>query len=47
MLGPDVTVFSKRPHPAIQGAIVINKWFDDILKVAREKLAYEQKKAAH
>lgn len=42
-LGPDVAAFNKRPHPAIQGAAVINKWFDDILKVAREKLAYEQK----
>ena len=46
LLGPDVASFSKQPHPAIQGAAVINKWFDDILKVAREKLAYEQR-AAH
>jgi glyoxylase-like metal-dependent hydrolase (beta-lactamase superfamily II) len=43
LLGPDVTSFSKRPHAAVQGAAVINAWFDDILKVAREKLAAEHK----
>lgn len=43
LLGPDVAQIAKRPHPAVQGAAVIDKWFDDILKVGREKLAYEQK----
>jgi metallo-beta-lactamase class B len=47
LLGPDVAKAGKRPHPAIQGAVVINEWFDQILKVAREKLASEQKPATN
>jgi metallo-beta-lactamase class B len=42
-LGPKAASASTRPHPAVQGGAVISKWFDDVLKVAREKLAYEQK----
>lgn len=47
LLGPDTAKEGKRPHPAIQGSTVINDWFDQILKVAREKQAYEQKAAAN
>jgi glyoxylase-like metal-dependent hydrolase (beta-lactamase superfamily II) len=43
LLGPNVAAIARRPHPAVQGAAVMDKWFDDVLKVAREKLAYEQK----
>jgi len=31
------------PHPAMVGAAKINEWFDAVIKVAREKLAAEQK----
>jgi metallo-beta-lactamase class B len=38
--------FAKRgngPHPAVLGAAKINAWFDEVLKVVREKQASEQK----
>ena len=43
LVGPDVAPIARRPHPAVQGAAVVDTWFDDVLKVGREKLAYEQK----
>jgi glyoxylase-like metal-dependent hydrolase (beta-lactamase superfamily II) len=42
-LGPNTSAAAKRPHPAVQGQAVVDKWFDDVIRVAREKLAYEQK----
>jgi metallo-beta-lactamase class B len=42
ILGPDLAAQAKRPHPALQGPTVISQWFDDIVKVARDKLNAER-----
>jgi glyoxylase-like metal-dependent hydrolase (beta-lactamase superfamily II) len=42
ILGPDLSALAKRPHPALQGPAVISQWFDDILRVARDKLNSER-----
>lgn len=34
------------PHPAVYGATTINQHFDAVMKVASEKLAYEQKQGS-